>query len=93
MEPPPTLHPYATALRQRAATLGAFADAIERCTVFALPDHADAAGWRGPRADLATAMLARSVHQLHHAADDLRTTAHRFRLRADELDAAHRSAA
>ena len=93
MEPPSSLHPYATTLRQRAGTLVALAAAIERATVLSLPDRALDVGWRGPRADLAVAMLDRNVHQLHRAADDLRTVAHRFRARAAELDAAQRPAA
>ncbi len=47
----------------------------------------------GPEAQLCRALLARNLHQLHRAADDLRATALRFRTRADELDAAFEAAA
>ncbi len=93
MEPLPPLSPHATALRQRAAHLVAVAASIDRTTVCALPEHAVHAGWNGKSAELAIAMLERNLHQLHRAADELRTRAHRFRVRADELDAAQRLAA
>ena len=42
--------------------------------------------WSSPRARLCEAMLARNLHQLHRAADDLRDTAFRMQARAGELD-------
>ena len=45
------------------------------------------------RGRMCEAMLQRNLHQLHRAADDLRITAMRFRERADEFDAAQRTAA
>jgi hypothetical protein len=58
-----------------------------------LPELADEAGWSSPRARLCEELLRHNLHQLHRAADDLRSTAMRFRDRADDLDAAFRSAA
>lgn len=93
MQSLPPLSPHATALRQSAARLAALAAAIDRSVVCALPEHADEAAWTGASGELAVAMLRRNLHQLHRAADDLRLRAHRFRVRADELDAAQRVAA
>lgn len=47
----------------------------------------------GPEGRLCRALLERNLHQLHRAADDLRSTALRFRTRAEELDAAVEPAA
>ena len=93
MHQQPPSHPYSTILRQRAAGLVDLAATIERALVLSLPEQAEHAGWSGRRADLCRSMLERNLHQLHRAADDLRTTAFRFRRRADELDLAHRDAA
>lgn len=93
MEPLLPLSPQTAALRQRAARLAALAAAIDRSIVCSLPEHASDTSWRGASGDLAVAMLERNLHQLHRAADDLRLRAHRFRVRADELDAARRVAA
>lgn len=93
MEPLPPLSPHATVLRQRAARLSAIAASIDRATVCALPEHATEAGWDGASAELAITLLEHNLHQLHRAADELRARAHHCRVRADELDAAQRSAA
>ena len=85
-------HPYASVLRQRAGRLQELARAIENALVMALDDeHAlGAIPINSRRARLCEAMLARNLHQLHQAADDLRETAFRFLARADEFDrAAH----
>jgi hypothetical protein len=84
-------HPYSTVLRQRAAGLHELAAAIERSLVVALGSLDRPPEWTGGRARLCEQMLARNLHQLHRAADDLRDTAFRFRRRADELDLAHRA--
>lgn len=86
-------HPYAAVLRQRAARLQDFARRVDGALVTALdpdvaPLPADTA-----RARLCESLLARNLHQLHRAADELRGTAFRFNARADELDLAARSAA
>lgn len=94
---------YSPALRERAEHLGELAARIERALVLALPDHLDdhlgdhlhdhLAELDGRRGELCERLLERNLHQLHRAADDLRTTAYRFRSRADELDAAWSAAA
>jgi hypothetical protein len=86
-------HPYSSVLRQRAGSLRALASSIERSLVTALGDQSHEHVWTGARAELCEQMLARNLHQLHLAADDLRETALRFRHRADELDATYRSVA
>ena len=70
------------------------AAAIERSLVMTLTDD-DGTDPLPPGADgrLCRVLLERNLHQLHRAADDLRTTAMRFRTRADELDAAFEAAA
>ena len=88
MQHPPTAHPHSSMLRQRASGLVDLAATIERSLVMTLPDHAARSGWSGRRARLCESMLERNLHQLHRAADDLRTFAHRLRCRADELDRA-----
>jgi hypothetical protein len=80
--------PYSPELRRRAEHLAVLAQQIERSLVMTLDEAAHAAGWSSHRARLCEEMLHRNLHQLHRAADDLRVTAMRFRLRADELDAA-----
>lgn len=77
--PYPTTHPYSSVLRQRAADLQDVAGRIERTLVMHLDDAPS---------ELARRLLDRNLHQLHVAADDLRTAAERFRRRADELDLA-----
>ena len=86
---------YAPDLRRRAAELGELARSIERSIVMTITDDVDAAERRTSTAHdrLNAALLERNLHQLHRAADELRGTAMRFRERADELDAALRSAA
>jgi hypothetical protein len=74
-----THHPYSSVLRQRAAHLQDVAGRVERALVMRLDD---------PPSELARRLLARNVHQLELAADDLRDTATRLRKRADELDLA-----
>ncbi len=56
-----------------------------------LDHHGDVDTWRGPRSDLCRSTLAANQHQLHAAADDLRSHAYRFEQQADELDAVARS--
>jgi len=72
-------------LRQRAATLRDLAGSIERSIVMTLELAGDET-WSTPRARLCEAMLARNLHQLHRAADDLRDTAFRMHARAGELE-------
>lgn len=93
---------YAPDLRRRADELGELARSIERTLVMTLigPGIAGASDGEprdGPiptdRDRLYAAMLERNLHQLHRAADELRSTAMRFRQRADELDDAARAAA
>lgn len=86
MSAQPAHHPYASALRQRAAHLRDLAALIERTSVMALGDGADTKAWSTTRAQLCEVMLARNVQQLYQAAEDLRYTAYRFRQRADEMD-------
>lgn len=87
---PAAHHPYASVLRQRAARLQELAQAIERSLVMALDDEPMLAAvpLHSRRARLCEALLARNVHQLHTAADDLRDTAFRFLARAEEFDRA-----
>lgn len=85
------VHPHASVLRQRAATLRDLAGSIERSIVMSLDEMASDAAWSSPRARLCEAMLARNLHQLHRAADDLRDTAFRLQARASELDLSARS--
>jgi hypothetical protein len=79
-------HPHACVLRQRAATLRQLAGSIERSIVMSLEELSGDQTWSSPRARLCEAMLARNLHQLHRAADDLRDTAFRLQARAGELD-------
>lgn len=94
-QPSPVLeaprHPDSSALRRRADELRRLAGAIERSLVMSLADAGDARAWETNRARLCERMMARSLHQLHEAADDLREAALRFCHRADELDRAHRT--
>lgn len=83
---------YAPELRRRAGHLIELAAAIERSLVMTLTDGVHPTP-SGPEGRLCRALLERNLHQLHRAADDLRSTALRFRTRADELDAAVESAA
>lgn len=66
------------------------AGSLERSIVMTLDELATDACWSSPRARLCEAMLARNLHQLHRAADDLRDTAFRMQARAGELDHALR---
>ncbi len=83
---------YAPELRRRAGHLVELAAAIERSLVMTLADDAELTP-SGQEGRLCRALLERNLHQLHRAADDLRSTALRFRTRADVLDAAVESAA
>lgn len=83
----------ATSLRLRAGQLIELAAQIERSCVMNIPDLADAAAWRSPRARLCNVLLERNLHQLHQAADDLRHTAFEMLERAEELSPAVGSAA
>jgi hypothetical protein len=83
-------HPYASVLRQRAQCLRDLARSIDRSVVMTLDEVAGEATWSSPRARLCEAMLARNLHQLHEAADDLRDTAFRMQVRAEELELARR---
>src|SRR5262245_4682509 len=85
------IHPHASVLRQRAATLRDLAGSIERSIVMTLDELAGEQRWSSPRARLCEAMLTRNLHQLHRAADELRDTAFRMQARADELE--HRARA
>ncbi|HZB40503.1 MAG TPA: hypothetical protein VE487_06045 [Ilumatobacter sp.] len=82
----PPHHPHASVLRQRAATLRDLAGSLERSIVTTLDELTGADTWSTPRARLCEAMLARNLHQLHRAADDLRDTAFRMQARAGELE-------
>ena len=79
-------HPQASVLRQRAATLRDLAGSIERSIVMTLEELAVDVSWSSPRTRLCEAMLARNLHQLHRAADELRDTAFRMNARAGELE-------
>ena len=79
-------HPQASVLRQRAATLRELAGSIERSIVMTLEELAADVSWSSPRTRLCEAMLARNLHQLHRAADELRDTAFRMNARAGELE-------
>jgi hypothetical protein len=62
--------------------------AIESTPAMSLEVDAGDATWVGPRPALCRSLLAANQRQLHRTADDLRTTAYRFELRAEELEAA-----
>lgn len=87
-----TTSSYSPELRRRADHLVELAAQIESALVMELPTHLG----RLPgdhRVELCERLLERSLHQLHVAADDLRSTALRFRDRAAELDLAWQVAA
>ena len=90
-EPDQLQHPDSSALRRRAADLRTFASSIERSLVTVLGDVGRVEAWTTNRAQLCERMLARNLHQIHEAADDLRDSALRFCERADELDLSHRA--
>ena len=78
-------------LRQRSATLRDLARSLERSLVTTLDRVADTGAWAATapsRVRLCEAMLARNLHQLHEAAEQLRDTAHRMHTRAAELELA-----
>lgn len=77
----------ANQLRQRARHLRDLANSIESLPVMSLEGHADDDTWRGPRPMLCRSTLGTNQRQLHAAADDLRSHAHRFEQQAAELDA------
>jgi hypothetical protein len=81
---PDPAHPVATALRHRATELRQFATAIEHAQVFSL-DHPGTPD-ESRRMALCRRLLARNLHQLLAAADDLRDAAWRFDTRAAHLD-------
>ncbi len=76
-----------TDLRRRADALREFALRIEHLPVLRLDHLAGADTWQGPRAELCRATLAANQHQLHVAADELRSHALRLAREADRLDA------
>ena len=84
-------HPHASVLRQRAATLRELARSIEQSLVTSLDEFGGEETWSSPRARLCEALLARNLHQLHQAVDDLRDTAFRMQARALELEHVTRS--
>lgn len=77
----------AAQLRRRAHHLRALATAIESTPAMSLDVHAQDDAWCGQRPLLCRALLARSQHQLHAAADDLRSQAYRLDREADDLEA------
>jgi hypothetical protein len=79
-------HPYASVLRQRAASLRELAQSIERSRVMSLDEISGEQTWSSPRARLCESLLARNLCQLHQAVDDLRDTAFRMQARAVELE-------
>jgi hypothetical protein len=81
-----SLSAQATILRERATHLRQLAVRIEQSGVMRLDVHAGDDTWRGARAELCVATLVHNQHQLHHAADDLRTHAYRLACQADEAD-------
>jgi hypothetical protein len=83
---------YSPELRRRSAHLTELAASIERSLVMTLADGPDPVH-SDPEGRMCRILLERNLHQLHRAADDLRSTALRFRARADELDAAVEPAA
>ena len=86
MSQEPRHHPYASVLRLRAATMRELAGSIEQSIVMTLDELAGDTTWSSPRARLCEAMLARNLHQLHRAADELRDAAFRMQARAGELE-------
>lgn len=78
-------------LRRRAHHLRRLAENIEASPVMHLDRYGDADTWRGSRPELCRATLAANQHQLHSAADDLRSNAYRFEQQAQELEAVARS--
>lgn len=83
---PGPAHPAASVLRHRAGELRDLADAIERATVFTLDTGSEPGAPGSRRAALCRRLLARNLHQLLQAADDLRDTAWRYHVRAAHLD-------
>ena len=81
-------HPYVSVLRQRSARLRDLARSIERSLVMTLDEIGGSESGCSTRARLRETMLARNVHQLHEAAEQLRDTAHRMQMRAAELELA-----
>lgn len=87
-------HPQASLLRQRAAELRRLAGSIEGSIAVTLDGRLERCSPEpARRAELCEAMLARNVHQLHRAADDLRDIAFRMSVRASELEHPARGAA
>jgi hypothetical protein len=81
-------HPYASVLRQRSARLRDLARSIERSVVMTLEQVDANPSSCSTRARLCETMLARNLHQLHEAVEQLRDTAHRMQMRAAELELA-----
>ncbi len=79
-------HPYAAVLRQRAARLNDLARRLDGALVLTLDPAVRSIPADVARARLCESLLARNLHQLHRAADDLRESAFRFTARADEFD-------
>ncbi len=86
-------HPYAAVLRQRAARLQHLARQIDGALVYTLDPEVVTIPTDTARARLCERLLDRNLHQLHRAADDLRSTAFQFLARADEFDRHHGAAA
>ena len=86
-------HPHAAVLRQRAARLHDLARRIDGACVMGLDPAAHTIPADTARARLCETLLARNLHQLHRAADDLREVAFGFLARADELDRVRKDAA
>lgn len=82
------MDPEARQLRLRAAELRRVAGAIEAAAVMRIDQRAGEATVRGPRFDELLDRLRRAQHDLYSRADELRSSAFTFELRADDLDAA-----
>lgn len=95
VEPPPLVSaaqlPASDQLRARVTELRRLAESIEAVSAMSLAGDEHTIGWSGPRADLCDRMLARSVHQLHEAVEDLRESALSLSEHADRLDLEHRT--
>ena len=95
VEPPPLVSaaqlPTSHELRARVTELRRLAESIEAASAMGLAGDARPIGWSGPRAELCDRMLARSVHQLHEAVEDLRESALSLSEQADRLDLEHRT--
>ena len=82
------MDPEAARLRASADELRRLASAIEASPVMELDRYAGEDTVTGPRFDELLIRLRRCQHDLFAQAEELRWTAHRWHLQADELDAA-----